>query len=525
MHTQVDLGEPCPGFWALEDYDILLLPSITVSFYETRKLSSIHEERHLVMLNLLKNKNCRIIFVMSTPLDADIIKYRLNIYKKAYHDPTAEQRLILLDAGDPSNRPLTDKIMENEELIKQIQSHIRNRDKSIMLSYICGERDLALRNKLGIPHWFGSSSQSWGTKSGSRQTFKESGVPIAEGLMRPVYLVQKVKEHTLRLLQKTRAQRLIVKMDDGSGGYGNVVLDFSGIDLDKVTMDDIYSVLKSSVEKVGTFDQFTQVVEQSGVIIEEMMDPSSSQKQTTPSVQLFIQGEDKVQVLSSHEQVVDGCIYLGCRYPASKCYLDTITKYSYNVGKTLSKKGVRGFLGVDFLANHEDETKNEWDLYALEINIRLCATTFAYFLLLTVVPEEEVSKKHYMMLDEVHLGDDIKSFHDLDRALAHKGLAYDWATGRGVLLATCGRIATHHEVSVMIVADSRRAVDKLLAQFLRNFAAADHDHPAPVLAGFSPIASPEAAKPDLASTSPILDEEREKLPLEAKYNEQGEVVV
>jgi len=378
--------ETCPDLWSLEDYDILLLPSITVSFYETRKLSSIHEERHLVMLNLLKNKNCRIIFVMPTALDADIIKYRLNVYKQAYDDPTADERLILLDAGDDSNRPLTDKILENENLMKEIQSNIRNKDKSIMLSYICSEKDLLLRNKLGIPHWFGSTPSKWGTKSGSRQVFKESGVPIAEGLMEPVYTVKEVEKQIIALLKKTHAKRIIAKTEDGSGGYGNVVIDFSSLDRGKVSQDEIKKALRSSVEKLTPFAQFTQVVEQSGVILEQMLDPPSDKHmQTTPSVQMYIQDVDKVQVLSSHEQIIDGCIYMGCRYPANQSYLDLITEYSRKVGNTLAQKGVRGFLGVDFLANQKDEHGDECDIVALEINIRLCATTFSYFLLLTVV--------------------------------------------------------------------------------------------------------------------------------------------
>lgn len=55
----------------------------------------------------------------------------------------------------------------------------------------------------------------------------------------------------------------------------------------------------------------------------------------------------------------------------------------FNVGKTLAKKGVRGFLGVDFLATQKNQ--DDWEIIALEINIRLCATTFAFFLYITAV--------------------------------------------------------------------------------------------------------------------------------------------
>jgi hypothetical protein len=52
----------------------------------------------------------------------------------------------------------------------------------------------------------------------------------------------------------------------------------------------------------------------------------------------------------------------------------------------MAEKGVRGFFGVDFLANQKEaRPDSDWDIYTLEINLRLCATTFSYFLLMTVV--------------------------------------------------------------------------------------------------------------------------------------------
>eukprot|EP00026_Physarum_polycephalum_P005498 Phypoly_transcript_05533.p2 GENE.Phypoly_transcript_05533~~Phypoly_transcript_05533.p2 ORF type:complete len:218 (+),score=62.22 Phypoly_transcript_05533:1219-1872(+) len=172
--------------------------------------------------------------------------------------------------------------------------------------------------------------------------------------------------------------------------------------------------------------------------------------------------------------MVDGCIYLGCRYPANKDYFRTIYTYSKKVGRALAKKGVRGFLGVDYLANQKDD--GGWDIYALEINLRLCATTFSYFLLLTAVQEKKVPQKHYVMLDELKVNKEIASFRQLDKALSKTGLAFDPKKGRGVLLATCGCIATRREASVLIVADSRGEVDTLLDTFLEKFAHEERAH-------------------------------------------------
>lgn len=85
-------------------------------------------------------------------------------------------------------------------------------------------------------------------------------------------------------------------------------------------------------------------------------------------------------------------------------------------------------------------------------------------------------KKHYVMLDELHINPKIASFRQLDAAITKTGLAFDAKTARGVLLVTCGRITSHHEASVCVVADSRREVDALLDRFLSEFADEERKH-------------------------------------------------
>jgi len=227
------------------------------------------------------------------------------------------------------------------------------------------------------------------------------------------------------------------------------------------------------------FDTFLQEVEQCGVILEEMVDPKGQSLQQMPSVQLYIQDVNKVQVLSSHEQLMNGCIYLGCRYPACEQYLETIMRYAGAAGETLAKKGVRGFLGVDFLATQNEN--GEWDIIALEINIRLCATTFAYFSLLTVVDEQVVSKKHYLMLDELLLREPF-TLHELEREVSRLHLRFDWRTGRGALFASFSGLASHRRVSLMVIADSKPEVDAMLGTFLRELASPEYPAHAALLA-------------------------------------------
>eukprot|EP01111_Echinosteliopsis_oligospora_P001476 TRINITY_DN1221_c0_g1_i1.p1 TRINITY_DN1221_c0_g1~~TRINITY_DN1221_c0_g1_i1.p1 ORF type:complete len:556 (-),score=156.03 TRINITY_DN1221_c0_g1_i1:55-1635(-) len=467
-----------PDFWALQDYDIFILPSMTVKFYENKQYTSAHEERHLIFLNLLKNKKARVIFVISSPLDVDIINYRMKIFSQSYNDPTAINRLILLSADDCSNRPLTVKILENQKLMDEIRSNIRNPEKAIMLSYICNPLDEELRNKIGIKKWFGSEgTQHWGSKSGSRQIFLESGVPIAEGLNEPIYSADLLYHHAFHLKKSTKANRLILKVDDGSGGWGNVVLDFTGINCDdddddaSFCLDDVKKVVKKGVLDLKVwvdFGGFEEELKECGCILEEMIDPKNELwVQNTPSVQLYIRGENQVQVLSTHEQAIDGCFYIGCKYPAHADYLSSISHFAKEAGKTLARKGVRGFFGTDFLAT-KDPKSNKWHIIALEINLRLCATTFAYFNLLTSVDEAQVAKKKYMFLDEVHLK---KSYTlpELEKLTEEKGIAYDRQKGRGILFATLSLLTSKQEVSLMCIGDSSDQVQSLYVLFSHHF--------------------------------------------------------
>lgn len=482
---------------------------MSVKFYETKGFTSIHEERHLVMLNLLKNKNCRVIFVNSTPLEADIIKYRLQMYANAYgdHDQDLQKRLILLSADDDSNRCLAEKILENEPLMDDIRRNIRNPDKAIMLSYICNPIDEIVRDKLGLRNWFGSPPSNWGSKSGSRQIFQESGVPIAPGIMEPVFSVSALEDAIYSLQRTTGTQRVIVKLDDGSGGYGNVVVDFRGRikGEEELSMADVKALLKKGAEELLPFDEFTTQTQECGAIIEQMIDPvSASAVQTTPSVQLYISDTNKVQMLSSHEQVVDGVFYMGCRYPAQEAYLDQINQYGKAAGEALSRKGVRGFLGVDFLCTLEPGSMT-WSIIALEINLRLCATTFSYFSLLTVVDEKTVGRKHYIQLDEVTLRKHHK-VSDLQREVVKHGLSFNWEKGTGILFTTFSGLESDNEVSVMCIGDTPAEVDELQRRFMSEMAyeTTGHGHG-------KTIVIPESVTEKIVSAT-------------VRRNEQGEVL-
>lgn len=101
------------------------------------------------------------------------------------------------------------------------------------------------------------------------------------------------------------------------------------------------------VDSHTTWESYHSVLKVCGVIAEQMINCISS-----PSGQATIGFDGQVQMLSTHEQILggaDGQIYLGCSFPADKVYRLKIQQMTLQIGKVLANKGVVDIFGVDFL--------------------------------------------------------------------------------------------------------------------------------------------------------------------------------
>ena len=114
-------------------------------------------------------------------------------------------------------------------------------------------------------------------------------------------------------------------------------------------------------------------------IVEEFIEGQGKQ---SPSIQGIVHSDGSVDLISTHEQVLGGAddqVYLGCRFPCDEAYRLKLHEYGLQVAKSLSEKGARGRFGVDFIAAPEKPWDFEnWDIYALEINLRQGGTTHPF---------------------------------------------------------------------------------------------------------------------------------------------------
>jgi hypothetical protein len=125
--------------------------------------------------------------------------------------------------------------------------------------------------------------------------------------------------------------------------------------------------------------QWRELVARQGALVEGWL--LGGDALTSPSVQGTIHPGGKVEVLSTHEQILggpSGQTYLGCRFPAEDPYRLELMRHGQAVGEALAAEGALERYAVDFIARRFGD---HWDVQAIEVNLRQGGTTHPYMAL------------------------------------------------------------------------------------------------------------------------------------------------
>lgn len=369
------------------DNDILIVPSLTLDQRELRKIEGVHnyEERNLFSLIRLRNPRTRLVYVTSDPLHPSIIDYYLQLLPGIPFSH-ARDRLLLFSTYDSSPRPLTEKILERPRLVERIRQALRP-EKSYMVCFNSTplERELSLR--LGIPLLAADPDLNyWGTKSGSRQIFSECDIPHPDG-SELVWNVEDLAAATVELWDRQpQLQRVVIKLNEGFSGEGNAILDLR--DLPDLTATEKTKAICEKFSQMSfqspseTWENFSSRIRELGAIAEEFIE---GDKKRSPSVQGRVTPDGKVEILSTHDQILGGPdqqIFLGCRFPADESYRLQLQDLGIKIGNNLREKGALERFGVDFVVVQRGEkSRPQWDCYAIEINLRRGGTTHPFMTL------------------------------------------------------------------------------------------------------------------------------------------------
>jgi len=377
------IGSSDPGGTFIEDENtMVVLPSLTVDIKLDFAAQQAYEERMLFMLFLLRQPHVRIIYLTSAPIQKEIIDYYLDILPSVSIS-SARRRLIQISPHDLSDRPLVKKLLERPKLIEQIRNAIPNLEMAHLAPFMTTdmERDFAVQ--LGIPMYAADPRFfAFGTKSGCRQVFSEEGIQHPQGAENIFSRDDLVQSLSQMRAQKPEIEKAIIKHNDGVSGFGNATLDLSGLPKpeaaeEKTALEERLKEMQFELAEVD-YDWYMKELETKGGIAEELI---SGDDLFSPSVQLRIAPTGKVELLSTHDQILggpSGQTYMGARFPANPEYGPMITHEAEKIGNRFAKEGVVGRFALDFVVLR---SRWRWEQYAIEVNLRKGGTTHPYLTL------------------------------------------------------------------------------------------------------------------------------------------------
>jgi hypothetical protein len=359
---------------------IVVVPSMSIEAIDSGAVMQAYEERFLFLLLLLRQPRARLIYVTSQTILPSIIDYYLDLLPGVIPSH-ARQRLFLPSPMDGSVRPLSEKLLDRPRLIERIRSLIMDPDRAHLVPFNTTNREKELALRLGIP-MYGADPKFFplGTKSGCRRIFSEENVPHPLGRENIGSKEDLINAIVDMRVAKPGIEQVMVKLDEGVSGEGNAVIDLRGLPslFVKSMLEECLRAMKFESQEVTYESYMKKLQERKGVVEERIM----GEEFRSPSVQLRVTPLGKVELLSTHDQLLGGPTgqsYLGCVFPADTAYASLITHEAAKVGRRLAKEGVIGRFALDFVMVR---AKNgTWEPYAIEINLRKGGTTHPFLTL------------------------------------------------------------------------------------------------------------------------------------------------
>jgi hypothetical protein len=367
------------------EHTVIVVPSLSLDARELAKVSGVHhyEERLLYHLMLLRRPRTRVIFVTSSALSPTVVDYYLHLLSGIPYSH-ASRRLVLLNCADASSTPLSAKILGRPRLMNRIREAVADPARAHMVCFNSSNLERTLAVQLGAPLYANDPARNdLGTKSGSREVFREAGILFPDGFehlrsaddIAESLAALKVRHPTMR--------RAVVKLNDGFSGEGNALFYYD--DLDGHSVAGLKPLIRERLHRLRFeapqehWESFEEKYEQMGGIVEQFIE---GEHKRSPSSQNRVNAVGQAQAISTHDQVLggpSGQVFLGCTFPADPVYRMEVQEAGMKVAAALARRGAMGRFGTDFVSVPRPE--GGYTHYAIEVNLRKGGTTHPFLTL------------------------------------------------------------------------------------------------------------------------------------------------
>lgn len=368
--------------------DLLLVPSFDADPRTLGSISGLQSwpERQLIELRHLRTAGNRLFLITPVAISEACLDAVLELIPSA---PASwlRRRLQLINLNDPSAQPLTQKVLERPQLMAQLRHELR--PGSVLAAYAVGEAEMELAERLGLKlEGSASALAPLGTKAGSAAVFAELGLPhpATSGLCNSLHALQEAINELV--WRDPTIEAVLVKLNCMAGGRGNAPLPLALTPWRRLPARQRSEQLAQALATLPMpLAHWRDELRRHGALAQALIAPEAGLRQrrlSSPSVQLWIEPNGSVQVLSSHEQLLagpHGFSFAGCRFPARAAYRPALLSIGRRLGAHLARLGCRGPVLLDLLA-HKDPMG--WRLWAIEINLRKGGTSHPFQLAATV---------------------------------------------------------------------------------------------------------------------------------------------
>ncbi|MFT3679586.1 MAG: peptide ligase PGM1-related protein [Ferruginibacter sp.] len=461
---------------------VVILPSFSLDVDILAKVKGIqyYEERMLCLLMLLRMPLTKIIYITSLPVAESIVDYYLHLLP-GITGKHARERLTLLSCYDASPKPLTRKVLERPRLMERIKNLVGDKKSAHLTCFNITGLEKTMSVQLGIP-LFGTDPDKFyeGSKSGGRKNFRIAGVLFPDGF-EDLHTKEDVIKALAALKRKDPLLRkAVIKMNDGFSGDGNAVYRYPEInDPGKIEalISEGFSANFKPVASDLSEEIFFEKFKEMGGITEAFLE---GEIKTSPSVQCVVTPSKKVDVVSTHDQLLggdDGQVFIGAIFPADKTYNISLAAEGKKVAEVLAQKGAIGRFAIDFISVKEAD--GSWKHYAIEINLRKGGTTHP-FLMLQFLTD---GKYNYETGEYLTAGGNQRFYFASDNVTSEKykgltpddllhisiyhDLIYDGAAQEGVMFHLVGALSEYGKLGLVCIGNSPEAAkayyDKTIA--------------------------------------------------------------
>jgi hypothetical protein len=302
------------------------------------------------------------------------------------------------------------------------------------------EYDFAVQNKLILSGNY-KVAEKYGLKSYFRELCQELGLPVVFGF-------EKLSDVDLIIdyIKKINSKNVLIRLDEGVSGAGNFLLNKAEF-LGKTNTDKVQIIKK-------ILNALPQRQVNSGVTVETWIDEVVS----SPSIQLYIHSDGKIDLLSTHDQILEGAEkwFIGSKYPSSSLDFinESVVLEAKKLGAYFYNQGFVGEFGLDLIITPET-------YYFVEANIRTLGTTY---------PREFVKKIRGGNLEGInYLAKDveIKNFEKVTFEKIYdtlEQLKYNINSDSGILIYNTATIPIRGRFDIIIVGKSDLEINGLLRE-------------------------------------------------------------